>query len=270
MLAEMQEIANSLRSAGITPPGSHDWVKPQEKGDFIIAGLDERGNVAEVELRAWDDSGRLFKIQKDNQNGFPAYKLDAPLWRVAAGDPAREELKRKDLPVAERAVILGRICHAAGPTIAETDRKRLKGRLQEFARELQPLFVARRAEALTVCLLIERLLRDDLDVGHLLRGIVDGVLAEIGNGRDTPKRIGEALLIGTVNKKTLEVSEGKITFVLDISADERWAGDLERIARPGMAAVYHRVLSGQRDADGDLGICAIAGTEQMIEAGHFR
>jgi hypothetical protein len=109
MLAELQEIANSLRTAGIAPSGSHDWVKPQEKGDFIIAGLNEDGRVAEVELRPWDESARLFKIQKDNQNSFPVYKLDAPLWHVPASDPAREELKRKSLPAAERASILRKL-----------------------------------------------------------------------------------------------------------------------------------------------------------------
>lgn len=158
---------------------------------------------------------------------------------------------------------------AAEPAITEAEKKRLKGRLQEFALELQPFFVERRDEAPAVCLLIERLLREDLDVGHLLCGIVDGVLAEIGKGHDTPKRIGEALLIGLVNKKTSKVGEGKVTFVLDIAADERFVGGLDMIARPGMAAVYSRVLSGRRDADGKLGICALTGTEQIIESGTF-
>ena len=228
MLAELQEVANSLQAAGIKPSGADDWVKPQEKGDFIVACLSEDGHVAEVELRSWDESGRLFKIQKDNQNSFPAYKLDAPLWHVPAGDPAREELKRKNLPAVERAVVLRKLCQAAEPAITEAEKKRLKGRLQEFALELQPFFVERRDEAPAVCLLIERLLREDLDVGHLLCGIVDGVLAEIGKGHDTPKRIGEALLIGLVNKKTSKVGEGKVTFVLDIAADERLVGGLER------------------------------------------
>src|ERR1017187_3432007 len=154
MLAELQEVANSLRAAGIAPPTPHPWVKPQEKGDFLIAGLDENGCVAEVELRAWDESTRLFKIQKDNQNSFPVYKLDAPLWDVAASDPAREELMRSNLPSEERAAILRRLC-ADAPTISEADGRRLKARLQEFARELQPLLVEHRQEAPAVCLLAQ-------------------------------------------------------------------------------------------------------------------
>jgi hypothetical protein len=269
MLAELQEVANSLRAAGIAPPTPHPWVKPQEKGDFLIAGLDENGCVAEVELRAWDESTRLFKIQKDNQNSFPVYKLDAPLWDVAASDPARAELKRAGLPAEERAAILQRLCAASEPAISEADRKRLKARLQEFARELQPLFLEHREDAPAVCLLIGRVLREDFDVTRLLCQIRDGVIAEVSNDRDTRKRIGEALLIGSLNPKTSKVNEGKVTFVLDIDAGDRWRGDFERVAHPAMGAVYHRALSGRPDAGGKHGICALTGTEQLIETGTF-
>jgi hypothetical protein len=269
MLAELQEVANSLRVAGIVLPGLNDWVKPQEKGDYIVASLNEAGGVSEVEIRAWDESVRLFKIKKDNQNSFPAYKLDAPLWHVPAGHPARVELKRKNLSALARAEILRSLCAGAEPSLLDPDKRRLKARLQEFARELQPPFLECRVEAPEACLLIERLLRDDLDVDRLIRDITDGVLAEIGAGHETKKRIGESLLIGTINPKTAEVNEGRVTFVLDISAHERWAGELERITRSGMGAVYHRVLSGQRDAGGKLGVCALTGTEQVIESGTF-
>jgi len=51
MLAELQDVVLSLRAAGITPPALHDWVKPQEKGDFVVVCLDADGNASEVELR---------------------------------------------------------------------------------------------------------------------------------------------------------------------------------------------------------------------------
>ena len=65
------------------------------------------------------------------------------------------------------------------------------------------------------------------------------------------------------------MNEGRVTFVLDIGARERWEGDLERIARPGMGAVYHRVLSGQQETGGEPGTCALTGTQQVIERGTF-
>jgi len=234
MLAELQDVANSLRAAGISPPKPHPSVKPQEKGDFFIAGLDENGHVTEVELRTWDESGRLFKIQKDNQNSFPAYKLDAPLWAVAADDPAREELKRAEVTAEERGAILRRLCAANAPAISAADSRRLTARLREFARELQRLFLKHREEAPAVCLLVERMLLEDFDATRLLCEIRNGVITEVSHSRDTPRRIGEALLIGSVNPKTLKVNESKVTFVLDINADDRWKGDLERVAHPGM------------------------------------
>ena len=170
-------------------------MKPQEKGDFLIVALDERGHVAEVELRTWEESGGLFKIQKDNQNSFPTYKLDAPLWHVPAGHQGRVQLKRKDLTGEERCEILRSLCAATEPSMPEADRRRLKARMQEFARKLQPSFLEHWIDAPAACLLIERLLREDLDVAHRTCEIRDGVLAEIGAGHETRKRIGESCLL---------------------------------------------------------------------------
>ncbi len=268
MLSELQEVARSLKAVGLATPKVHDWVKPQEKGDFVVASLDENARAAEVELRTWDAGSRLFKIQKDNQNSFPALKLKAPLWDVAAGDPERETLRKADLPAEDRAAILERLCAVADPRLSGADGRRLKARLQEFARELQPLFRKNRDEAPAVYLLIERVLRADLDVVRFLKQIRDGVIAEIGKGHDTPKRIGETLLIGNVDRKTSEVKQEKVTLVLD--AVRRWEDDFERVAHARMEAVYHRVLSEEPEAgaDGD-GICALTGTEQAIETGTF-
>jgi len=268
MLSELQEVARSLKAVGLATPKVHDWVKPQEKGDFVVASLDENGHAAEVELRAWDAGSRLFKIQKDNQNSFPALKLEAPLWDVAAGDPEREMLRKADLPAEDRAAILERLCGVADPRLSEADGRRLKARLQEFARELQPLFRKNRDEAPAVYLLIERVLRADLDVVPFLKQIRDGVIAEIGKGHDTPKRIGETLLIGNVDRRISKVKEEKITLVLDVV--RRWEDEFERVAHPRMEAAYHRVLSQQSEAGGGAdGICALTGTAQAIETGTF-
>jgi len=267
MLCELQEIARSLRAAGLALPKIHDWVKPQEKGDFLVANLDENGHAAVVELCSWRADSLLFKIQRDNHNSFPALKLEAPLWDVPASDPARESLRTADLPAVERAAILERLCSNADPTISDSDSRRLKARLQEFARELQPLFRKNQDQAPAVCLLIERVLRADLDVVQFLKQIRDGVLAEIRGGHDTPRRIGETLLIGNVDKKASKVKEAKVTLLLDVA--RRWEDTFERVAHPRMEGVYHRVLAQQPETSGGSDVCALTGTKQPIETRTF-
>ena len=267
MLSELQEVARSLATVGLAPPKVHAWVKPQEKGDFVIACLDGDGHAAEVELRAWDAGSRLFKIQKDNHHSFPALKLEAPLWDVAADDPERESLRKANLPAGDRAAILERLCSVADPRVSEADGRRLKARLQEFARELQPLFRDNPDEAPSVCLLIERVLRADLDVVLFLKQIRDGVIVQIRKGHDTPKRIGETLLIGSVDRKTSRAKAEKVTLVLDVV--RQWEDEFERVAHAGMEAVYHRVLSQRPAAGGRRSTCALTGTEQAIETGPF-
>ena len=267
MLSELHEVARSLAAVGLAPPKVHDWIKPQEKADFVVVSLDENGHAAEVELRAWEASSRLFKIQKDNQNSFPALKLEAPLWDVAADHPERESLQKANLPAGDRADILERLCSVAEPRVSEADGRRLKARLQGFARELQPLFRDNPDEAPSVCLLIERVLRADLDVVMFLKQIRDGVIVQIRRGHDTPKRIGETLLIGNVERKTSKVKAEKVTLVLDVV--RQWGDGFERVAHAGMEAVYHRVLSQQPEAGGRRGTCALTGTEQAIETGTF-
>jgi hypothetical protein len=267
MLSELQEVATSLAALLLSTPKVHDWVKPQEKGDFVVASLDENARVAEVELRSSVDGPRLFKIQKDNHNSFPALKLDAPLWNVTPDDPERETLRKADLPAEDRAAILARLCEAIEPRLSEADDRRLKARLQEFARELQPLFHKNRDQAPAVDLLIGRVLRADLEVVPLLKQIRDGVIAEIRKGHDTPKRIGETLLIGNVDRKTSKVKDEKVTLVLD--AVRPWDAEFERVAHPRMEAVYHRLLAQEPEAGGSGGVCALTGTEQVIETGTF-
>lgn len=269
MLSELQAVATSLREAGMRPPRVHDWVKPQEKGDFVIACLDEHAHVAQIELRPSSDGARFFKVQKDKHNSFPALKLESPLWDVAADDPARELLKRPDLPNEERAAVVERLCLPGDLTIGVADERRLKARLQVLARELQPMFLSHRDEAPAVCVLIERVLREDLDIRRFLREIRDGIVAAIHGDRDTPRRIGETLLIGTVDAKASKVKTAKVTLVLDIDEHSRWEGDFERVAHTRMEAVYHRALFELPQEGGGEGICALAGTRQPMETGTF-
>ena len=79
MLAELQDIARSLSDAGLTPDALHPWVKPLGKGALVIASIDDSFSVRKVELLDSVDGLGIEKIQRDNQNSFPANKLVSPL-----------------------------------------------------------------------------------------------------------------------------------------------------------------------------------------------
>src|SRR6185437_12947606 len=141
MLAELQHLSASLSEFGISTPKIHKWVKPIARGPFVIANLDESGCVRDTELRESSDDSQIFKVQKDNQNGFPIFKLAYPLFNVSATHPLREELKSKVLTNAERAKVLEAITAEAEPGDGfEKSRKRLL-QLRKFTlEELKPKF----------------------------------------------------------------------------------------------------------------------------------
>ncbi len=269
MLSELYGVAMGLRAAGVSAPVLHDWVKPQERGDFVVACLGEDGRVAEIELRPSEDGGALHKIQKDNQNSFPALKLESPLWEVGASEAERGSLRRKDVSHDERAAILARLCSDGGASLSHRDARRLATRLRGFARELGPLFQRYKDEAPSVCVLLDRLLRADFDLEGFLAGVRDGVVAAVRAGRDTPRRIGETLLVGRWDGKKRKVKREKVTLVLDIDECTRWRGGFERVAHEHMTAVYHRVLLGRVDSGGRSGVCALTGAKQLIETETF-
>jgi hypothetical protein len=262
MLAELQTLSASLRRFGLNPPAAHPWVKPLEKGDFIIANLDADCDVREVEFRASADGVGIHKIQKDNFNSFPATKLDSPILLVAADNPGRAGLVRPGLGSAERAALLESLCKDAPFSASPSEGRSLRIRLQAFARELRPLFLVRAAEGQAVQLLLERLAVCEIDAGEFLGQIVGCAIAAVARGED-PK-LAEQLLIGTLKSKSRGIEERKITLVLDVARGPE--DDFARVAHPRMEALYHRVLLAQERGAAD-GICALTGARQQIEHG---
>src|SRR5471030_3293925 len=259
MLCELQELSASLRRCGLNPPATHPWVKPLEKGDFLIANLDAACDVQELEFRSSSEGVGINKIQKDNFNSFPATKLDSPILSVAADHPKRLELARADLSGSARAVIFESICRDAPLSAGPAEGKRLRIRLQEFASELHPLFLERPAEGPAVPLLLERLTSSEIDPDEFLRQIVQHAIEAVARGEDP--RLAEQLLIGTAKSKSRDIEHRKITLILDVHGPD---DDFARVAHPKMEALYHRVLLAQERGAAD-GICAVTGLRQQIE-----
>lgn len=260
MLAELQELSASLRRFGLNPPAAHPWVKPLEKGDFVIASLDAACRVQEVEFRTSSEGEGIRKIQKDKQNCFPATKLAGPILTVAADHPKRAELARAELSAAARASVLQSLCTNAPFSSSGAERKRLKTRLQKFACELRPLFMGRPAEGPAVPLLLERLSASEIDPDKFLNQIVRCAIAAVARGENS--RLAEQLLIGSLKTRTHDIEKKKITLVLDVARGPE--DSFARVAHPKMEGLYHRVLLAQEQGAPD-GICALTGERQAIE-----
>jgi hypothetical protein len=262
MLCELQELSGSLHTCGIIPPAAHPWVQPLEKGDFLIASLDTACGVQEVEFRGSAEGAGICKVKKDNHNSFPATKLNSPIFSVAADHPLRAELARTELSGGDRASMLDSLCAGAPFSDSAAERKRLKVRLQEFARELHPLFLERPPEGPAVSLLLDRLTAVELNPDEFLKQIARCAIAAVARGEDW--KFGEQLLIGAVKPKSRGIEEKKITLVLDVARAPE--DDFARVAHPKMEALYHRVLLAQERGAAD-GICALTGLPRQLEHG---
>lgn len=90
MLAELFAVSEALDKFQIAPGAVHAWVKPLSKGSFLLTDLDRTGRVQSVRVGQPDEALHIPKIQKDNQNGFPTFKLVYPLFELAPDTELRE------------------------------------------------------------------------------------------------------------------------------------------------------------------------------------
>ncbi len=261
MLIEAFRISESLRQFGISVPERHPWVKPIKKGDAIILGIGEKGAIKSVETIAAVRVAELSKIETDNQNSFPAFNFAGPIWRIPSDDPAWVRLCVKNLPDMERAKLLEQICGPAEFAYSDNDLRRLKARLQEFARQIHPLFAARpdsRYRAFAV--LLDRIDASDIDVRTFLAQFTAASLRAISSGVCGSPAILQALLVGFPNAKKKAVD--KITAFLDI--DEYLDMPL-RVTHPEMGDYFNRVLMAQGESKGDAGTCGLTGISTVLE-----
>jgi hypothetical protein len=256
MLSEFQQVARSLEEFGLTPPCRRHWVKPLERGEFLIASIDENAAVKKIELCEAVRAREVFKIQKDKHKSFPATKFETPLFAVSANDPVRMKLADADLSGAERALHLDAACKPHALSIGKSDRRSLKRRLQEFARELAAMTVSEQNIAMTRVL--AAVTKNDIDPEQFLNQVARAIVDAVRRGDDL--RIAIRALMGGVDKHG-NVKSGKMTLVLDAAREPD--EDFRRLAHAGYETIYHSVLlsAGTRAADG---VCALTGRAGSI------
>jgi len=262
MLSELHEVAGSLDRFGLTTPEVHPWVKPLSKGSFLIANLDRAGTVRAVEIRSDSDATGIPKIQKDNQNAFPTFKLACPLFEIGADAAVRTALKGKNLANGERASLAREAIAQAPLASVEKNAKRL-GQVVKFASELHGLLNHVLPESSALARLMDVLLKCDFDSHSFLRALADGVLAALERGEDA--KTAELVLIGEV-KKNGKLDDEDLPLVFDVFREP--GDDFVRVAHAKTGIFYSKALL-QRDRSEPDGVCAITGEFTALERGNL-
>jgi hypothetical protein len=85
MLNELQQLRQSLSSRGIVTAAWHPWIKPLAKYPALLLEIDDQGIPAGVTSLPGERTATLRNIQPDNQNSFPAFNLNCPIFEVPIG-----------------------------------------------------------------------------------------------------------------------------------------------------------------------------------------
>lgn len=80
MLNELQQLRNSLKSNGIQTTAWHPAIKPLAKYPTLKVLLNDRGIPVSVIELPREEAAKLRNIQPDNQNSFPAFNLNCPVF----------------------------------------------------------------------------------------------------------------------------------------------------------------------------------------------
>ncbi len=263
MLIELQQLSSSLVNLGLSMPEIHPWVKPLNSGPFVVASLDTNGTVRKADLREAGEKSGIRKVQKDNQNAFPTFKLACPLFKVATDDPMRRILGIKHARDVERAKNLTEFCSKAElATTTEKNKKRL-AQFVKFARELRFVFDPLLSENPAVQRLLSSLETNVIEVGPLLRNLTECITAAVAQGDSF--KLAEQILIGAV-KKSGQVDETEVPIVFDVyrTAQE----DFAPITHRKTEIFYHHALLRREQGDAD-GTCVLTGEAQLLERGNF-
>lgn len=101
MLNELEDLRKSLAAQGIQTAPWHPSLQPLRKGPAVIVELDGEGSPIQVTGLPPEQALELRNIQPDNQNRFPAFNVNAPLFKVGrAGNEAALGLDDLDALIA--------------------------------------------------------------------------------------------------------------------------------------------------------------------------
>ncbi len=259
MLAELHQLSQSLDRFGLAPPQVHPWVKPLSKGPFLIPNLNQSAAVITVEVRDETDSAAILKIQKDNFNAFPIFKLAFPLLAIDPQADVRRELKGNALNNVTRANLIRQaIPH---PLAASVDKSAKNlAQFLRFSAEVRALLGDALPECPAVARLIETLLQPGaIQPQQFLHGITQALLAAIERGENAKR--AQLVLIGEVNKKEA-IDAGEIPLLLDVYREP--GDDFIRIAHPKTGVFYSSALLRRKPEQPD-GVCSITGQFTTLE-----
>ena len=257
MVAELFAVSQALEKFAIVPGAVHPWVKPLSKGSFLLTDLDGTGTVRALRLGQPEEAAHVPKVQKDNQNGFPTFKLVYPLFDLAADAALRAQLKDKGLTAARRAQLLRSGVGIAPRAEVDKNRKRLS-QMAKFACELRGFLTGRLDECPAVGRLMEII--KIIDAAVFEDSLVQALLWAIDRGEDS--KTLQAVLIGEINKRG-QVDGGEIPVVLDIYREP--GDEIPRLARDQTGRFYSAALLGQQSGKVD-GVCALTGYEAELSA----
>ena len=82
MLNELEQLRRSLRKKGIQATAWHPAIKPLAKYTTLLVRLNEQGIPASTGELPRDEAAKLRNIQPDNQNSFPAFNLNCPVYEA--------------------------------------------------------------------------------------------------------------------------------------------------------------------------------------------
>lgn len=250
MLSELHQVSRSLQNFRIVPAAVHPSVKPLSRGPFLLIDLNPNGTPAVLSVGTAERSATIPKIQKDNQNAFPTFKLKYPLFDVPPSAQIRPQLKSKGLSQSQRNELLQAGTRDAARLASSENRRRFM-RMASFARELRSPLLREPYETPQLRALLDSI--DAINPDRLLDESTAAIWAALNTGEDN--YLLQAILIGDTNKRG-EVEQREIPVVLDI---HRQPGDeTPRIGRAETFYLYSAALLtwGSQKLDGT---CAVTG-----------
>ena len=260
MLTELYDLSTSLQRYGLSVQQRHQWVKPLKKQPAIIIRLDESACVKEAFPIAVTEAAKLWKIEKDYHNSFPAFNLKAPLFEVPCDHPVRLRLEAKDATGHEKAALLRDLITSEPFRDGPLGSARLQVRLQGLPLELLPIFEENSEPGLDAFReLLRRVKSLEFDIARILKEAGLLCIAALETGESSNIELVEQLLIGklTRDKKSdrKKVDAKPFTGYLDVAPHPAFS---RQVAHAAMGLLFDIALLGpERKASGNRGVCSL-------------
>jgi hypothetical protein len=85
MLNELYKLRNSLENCGIKVKQMHDWIKSAAKIEGLQVFVGKNG-IRSIEYIDKKEMSDFWKISPNNQNNFPIFKFDTPIYKAKEKD----------------------------------------------------------------------------------------------------------------------------------------------------------------------------------------